>query len=81
MAQCPETTGNVQGTKELLPEEFDPKQGHYTGQTSSYRPNQGHAYSLHDWFVLAKASAGWIVRAEYANGGHKPPRTELAGIY
>ena len=79
MAQCPGTTGNVQSTKALFPMEFDPKQGHYIAQTTSYRPNLGHAYSLQNWFVLAKASAGWIVRAEYAIGGHSPLRTDPAG--
>ena len=45
-------------------------------QTSSYRSNQDHAYSLQNWFVLVRAFAGWIVRAEYAIGRHGPPRTD-----
>ena len=76
MAQCP---GSTQGVKALFPMEFDPEQGYYIAQTSSYRSGQGHAYSLQKWFVLVKASAGSIVRAEYAIGSHGPPRTDPVG--
>ena len=73
MAQCP---GSTQGVKALFPMEFDPEQGYYIAQTSSYRSGQGYAYSLQKRSVLVKTSAGWIVRAEYAIGSHGPPRTD-----